>query len=160
VRQGSDLYLQYWLFYYHDDSSVFGAGEHEGDWELIQVRLSPDGTPVDVFLSHRAELTLVSWPELQLADLHAPIVYVTRGSHSNHAQPGKYGGLAARDRADGRGRIVRPVLERFGEGWVAWPGLWGATKGDGPLLRNSPRGPRFHVAWGDPSRHHAGGTAA
>jgi hypothetical protein len=160
LRKSGNLFLQYWLFYYHDDYSVLGAGEHEGDWEVIQLRLASDGSPLDAALSHRADVNRVRWQDLEHADTHAPVVYVARGSHSNHARPGKHGGLVARDRADGRGRLSRPALERFGERWSSWPGRWGANKlgAVAALSRQSPRGPRFRVAWSDPARYHAGGT--
>ena len=63
----------------------------------------------------------------------------------------------ARDRADGQGPAIRPVLEHFREEWTAWPGFWGATKG---FPRRSPRGPRFNKAWNEPAAYHAGGTSA
>ena len=37
------LWLQYWLFYYYNDFQLAGpllsGGKHEGDWELVQLRL-------------------------------------------------------------------------------------------------------------------------
>jgi hypothetical protein len=37
-------WLQYWIWYYDNPKSFLGRGAHEGDWELIQIRLS-DGRP-------------------------------------------------------------------------------------------------------------------
>src|SRR3954471_10699970 len=36
------LWLQYWLFYYYNDYQLLGpltGGDHEGDWEPVQLRL-------------------------------------------------------------------------------------------------------------------------
>jgi hypothetical protein len=43
------LYIQYWLYYansatLHDVPIVGAAGEHDDDWESVQVRIDPDGT--------------------------------------------------------------------------------------------------------------------
>ena len=44
---GSDgrLWLAYWFFYFYNDYNLIGpfvkAGLHEGDWEMIQLRLDP-----------------------------------------------------------------------------------------------------------------------
>ena len=39
------LWLQYWFFYYNNDKTYFGYGAHEGDWEMIQLRLGADTVP-------------------------------------------------------------------------------------------------------------------
>ncbi len=36
------LWLQYWFFHYYNDKAFLGVGLHEGDWEMIQVRLGAD----------------------------------------------------------------------------------------------------------------------
>ncbi len=33
------LWLQYWFFYYYDDKGLLGIEQHEGDWEMVQLRL-------------------------------------------------------------------------------------------------------------------------
>ena len=47
VASDSDgaLWLQYWFFYYNNDKTYFGYGAHEGDWEMIQLRLGADTVP-------------------------------------------------------------------------------------------------------------------
>jgi len=48
ARAGGE-WLQYWLFYgYQDqDRGIVRAGRHEGDWELVQLRVTDAGRPVD-----------------------------------------------------------------------------------------------------------------
>ncbi len=47
-RKGQ-LWLQYWLFYYYNDFQLLGSllsgGKHEGDWELVQLRLDAKRAP-------------------------------------------------------------------------------------------------------------------
>ena len=44
-----DLWLQYWFFYFYNDYNLIGkflqAGLHEGDWEMIQIRLDGRARP-------------------------------------------------------------------------------------------------------------------
>ena len=46
------LWLQYWLFYYYNDFQLLGpllsGGKHEGDWELVQLRLNAAEQPEQV----------------------------------------------------------------------------------------------------------------
>src|ERR1700712_1019458 len=61
---GSDgrLWLAYWFFYFYNDYNLVGdlfpAGLHEGDWEMIQLRIGPDGQTPDLAVyaqhSHRS----------------------------------------------------------------------------------------------------------
>src|SRR4029079_17612253 len=48
------LWLQYWLFYYYNDYQLLGplsGGNHEGDWELVQVRLDAAEQPQQIVYS-------------------------------------------------------------------------------------------------------------
>ena len=52
------LWLQYWLFYYYNDYNLvgrfLGGGRHEGDWELVQLRLNADEQPeLAVYSQHK-----------------------------------------------------------------------------------------------------------
>jgi hypothetical protein len=51
------LYIQYWLYYansatLHDVPLVGAAGEHDDDWESVDVRINPDGTVDERASSH------------------------------------------------------------------------------------------------------------
>src|SRR4051812_49220712 len=54
TRDGG-AWLQYWLFYaYQDqDRGLVRTGRHEGDWELVQFRVTAAGRPVEaVYAQH------------------------------------------------------------------------------------------------------------
>lgn len=157
VHEGLDTWLQYWVFYYFN-GSFLGIGDHEGDWELVQVRLDGHGVPRDAtFAAHRDEQQQCTTDQLRLevaADGHVgPVVYVASNTHASYPQAGTYdrGALPA-DTARGTLKTDDPALEyQIPEAipapstpsWTAWPGRWGGTP-DGnvnPAFQPSPRGP-------------------
>jgi hypothetical protein len=157
------LWLQYWLLFTDNpqDRGVLRTGRHSGDWELLQLRLGRDRTPVEATFAQHAWAEGCSWDELE-TERSAPVVYVANGSHALYPRAG----TADRpwpdpnDEADGGGRRVRPPVERVSAGaprWMAWPGRWGADDGGWvPGEQASPRGPAFQAdRWDDPGRFHA-----
>ncbi len=38
-------WAQYWFFYYYNDKNFLGIGLHEGDWEMIQLRIDAIARP-------------------------------------------------------------------------------------------------------------------
>ena len=38
-------WAQYWFFYYYNDKNFLGIGLHEGDWEMIQLRIDSSDAP-------------------------------------------------------------------------------------------------------------------
>jgi hypothetical protein len=152
--RGSDgrTWLQYWFLYATNDQDrgVVRTGRHEGDWEMVQLALGPDGRPRDAtFAQH-------SWAER--CPWHG-VVYVANGSHASYARGGEHGRPwpDPDDFADGRGRVVRPEVRPFGP-WVRWPGHWGRAQASFvPGEQTSPRGPAFQEdgPWRDPAAFHA-----
>src|SRR5262249_27197990 len=52
-RKGG-LWLQYWFWYFYNDASFLGFGLHEGDWEMIELRIGDGGRPdTAVYAQHR-----------------------------------------------------------------------------------------------------------
>lgn len=155
VRDDEQTWLQYWFFYYYEDAMLL---PHEGDWEMIQLRLDEDGAPMDATYASRHGDVRHRWVDLEPGGGGAPVVYVARGSHACYARPGRHGRAPTRDRADGRGREVRPALEDLEDwraGWVHWPGRWGASSPPGqPIGAASPLGPPYRRAWLDPAGFH------
>jgi hypothetical protein len=156
-------WLQYWLFFLTNtqDRGVVRTGRHEGDWELVQLRLDHRGRP------DLATLSQHSWaegcPPAELRSDHgAPVIHVANGSHALLSHPG----VGDRqwpdpdDEADGRGRRVRPPVVELADGrpgWTRWPGRWGdSDAGIVPGEQSSPRGPAFAEggAWRDPAAFH------
>ena len=121
------LWLQYWLFYYYNDfqlvGPLFSGGKHEGDWELVQLRLGDDEKPVAGRLlpaQDRREQGVGRRPQgAQLAA--TPLVYVARGSHANYFSAR----LALHRRVVRPGRRQRPADHRrrsrsLGDSEPAW----------------------------------------
>jgi hypothetical protein len=153
-----NLWLQYWFFYYYNNKAFLFNGLHEGDWEMIQLRLDPDGDPDVVAYAQHTRGERCEWDEVELdrsSDGPVPVVYSARGSHASYFRRGVYPEApVVPDHNDAQGPRVRPkltVVDDDEPAWVAWPGRWGNTKAKvGPIGANSPRGPREHEAWRDP----------
>ena len=85
--------LQYWFFYCMNDwrSSFHGINDHEADWEMVNLYLSPDATgdlttKWVAFSSHDAEgdalRRRVDDPDLEWVGQHV-VAYPGAGSHSH-----------------------------------------------------------------------------
>src|SRR4051812_28971552 len=139
------LWLQYWFFYYYNDFQLLGplvtGGKHEGDWELVQIRLGPSEQPEQVVYSQHKSAESKAWAAARKAG-NTPLVHVARGSHANYFGPGGHWTGTWYDQADGKGPAVMPTLEIVGDQlppWMFWPGSWGDTKaGALPLDAQSP----------------------
>jgi hypothetical protein len=154
------LWLQYWCFYYYNDFQLAGpftAGNHEGDWEMVQIRLDAAEKPVQAVYAQHKDAVSRPWSGVRTAPGSAdtPLVYVARGSHASYFTPGSHWTGVWFDNADGKGQTIDPALVVLGDaqpGWVAWPGFWGDTKAtSSPLDSASPRGPAQHAQWNNPA---------
>jgi hypothetical protein len=149
------IWLQYWFFYYYNDKNFIGVGLHEGDWEMIQIRLGRDGTPNAATFAQHRDGEAFNWSDLDLQpspEGDVPVVYVGRGSHASFARAGEHWPMfpLPPDYSDGKGPRVRPALEVIsddGPGWVVWPGKWGSSDA-------SPTGPAQKRQWRDPTAYH------
>jgi hypothetical protein len=169
VRDGSGTWwLQYWFFMYYDDPGFLGFGRHEGDVEMIQLRLDASGAPNAASYSQHRSGVRAAWNQLEMAmtpDGLVPVTYSARGSHANLLRAGT--SISTRsflaDHNDGQGHRVRPelvVLSDAAPAWALWPGSWGGTHASGPLGdigidANSPTAPNRHQAWRQPDAFHA-----
>ena len=65
------LWLQYWLFYYYNDFQLLGpllsGGKHEGDWELVQLRLNAAEQPDQVVYSQHTHSESKAWKDVKKA---------------------------------------------------------------------------------------------
>ena len=156
-----DQWLQYWFFYFYNDynriGSFLGAGLHEGDWEMIQVRLRAGAPDLAVYCQHKGA-TSRDWRQVdRLPGTSRPIVYAARGSHASYFEPGTHWTGHWFDHADGKRRSPELTLETVDDHdaawrWIHWPGHWGDTKSPGgPLDSDSPVGPGAHKQWAKPS---------
>jgi hypothetical protein len=153
VEDNGRLWLQYWFWYFYNDYSLaLGAGLHEGDWEMIQLRMHGETPDVAVYAQHtHAEKR--SWSEVQTADGH-PLVFVARGSHASYFEAGFHNTEAWYDLADGKRpapELALDILAGEGPGWALWPGRWGDTQPRVPGLQQpSPTGPGAKKQWSTP----------
>jgi Tol biopolymer transport system component len=113
------LWLQYWFFYYYNEAFF---GDHEADWEMIQLGIDYNGTPdVATYAQHAGgDQESCAWDRVQGAG-GRPVVYVDKGSHASNFRGGtEYD----------NGEIITPRTERISEtshGWVTWVGRWGGS---------------------------------
>ena len=138
---------------------MLATGRHEGDWELVQVRLDSDDEPEAVTFAQHSVAQRCPFSEIETTRAGAPIVYVANGSHASYPRPG----TADRpwpdpnDEADGEGDEVRPPLEVIDDddpAWVSDERLWGRSEaGPFPGEQSSPPGPMFQPGdrWTDPA---------
>jgi hypothetical protein len=163
---GGRLWLQYWLFYYYNDKGFLKAGRHEGDWEVVQLRLGEDGAPDAVTYGGHGGGTRAGWEEVERLrgeEGEAPVVYCARGSHAALLGPGTWPAPVVPDHNDGLGPRSRPRLIEIGEeppGWVRWPGRWGSTRRREAFEGDSPHGPAQQPRWRWPAQFHEEAIAA
>jgi hypothetical protein len=165
VPQGGALWLQYWFFYFLNDYQLaWGIDVHEGDWEMIQLRVQGGSREPDLAVYAQHTFCEVrAWEDVRRlaheagadgseprpGDGDRPLVYVGRGSHASFFEPG-FHETDFYDVTDGRQRPKRAVrLEDVTQTprWLDWPGHWGgdATGYAGPSA------PCQHVQWQDPA---------
>jgi hypothetical protein len=160
VDRDGDQWLQYWFFFFYNDYNLIGhfikAGLHEGDWEMVQIRLRDGAPDLAVYAQHTGAQAR-DWRQVDLAPgTQRPMVYMARGSHASYFEPGTHWTGHWFDHADGKRRSPELKLEIVLDGdpawdWIHWPGLWGDTrKAGGPLDSGSPVGPAAHAQWDDP----------
>jgi hypothetical protein len=152
------LWLQYWFFYYYNDKAFLGFGLHEGDWEMIQLRIGASGRPNAATYAQHSHGERAAWKDVERKG-GAPVLYSARGSHAAYFRPGVYTQAPlVPDQNDAGGPLVRPrlnLIEDKKPAWVAWPGRWGSSRAlISPIGSDSPDGPRFHGSWQDPLEFH------
>ena len=147
------VWLQYWYFYLYNDAGFAGnIGLHEGDWEMVQLRMAVDEPDLALYAQHNY-CERRDWSEVN-RDGTAPIVYPGRGTHASYFEPGLHKTAVWWDIVDGlrpapASRLV--VLDDNPPGWLGWPGRWGATQPRIPAIDSwSPVGPARHGQWNDP----------
>ena len=161
------ILIQYWFFFaYNGDLGLIFpiplVGEHEGDWEHLDVLLNDDGSPTgDVyFAAHGSEgdwsrdfdrnaegrpITYSAW--------HSHASYARKGKHSRYSSTGGFIPDFAFGGTPWNGPVemvsINPDLlvdpKSFEEArWLAWLGDWGSTDGE---FTSSPSGPATAGGW-------------
>jgi hypothetical protein len=158
VESAGRVWLQYWLWYFYNDYSLaLGAGRHEGDWEMIQLRLHEGRPDLAVYAQHTyAERR--PWSDVEKAPdrTDSPVVYVARGSHASYFERGFHETEAWYDLADGKRDtpwLELVIVDDDAPPWVRWPGRWGDTRPSlGAVHQSSPTGPGRKEHWLHPER--------
>jgi hypothetical protein len=163
------LWLQYWFFYFYNDYNLAARiGLHEGDWEMIQLRIDETREPpvpdTAVYAQHDGA-SVREWENVVPVEGQPDtcVVFCARGSHAAYFEPGLYDTAAWFDVADGEGKpreLSLEVISDDGPEWARWPGTWGDTaRGGGMwgwLLKgaqsSSPAAPCRHSQWRDPKK--------
>lgn len=128
------LWLQYWFWYFYNSYQYASIGEHEGDWEMIQLRLNAAHRPDAVTYSvHNGGESCPFNLVASAYDPDVPQVWVGDGSHASYPFSGQSDLVAgAKDQHWGDGYNVRPYAEvvtgEISNFW-SWPGYWGGTYG-------------------------------
>ncbi|HET7589822.1 MAG TPA: hypothetical protein VFK14_06510 [Solirubrobacterales bacterium] len=154
------LWLQYWFFFYFEDKGLLGVEQHEGDWQVFQIRIDAGGQPGAATFGRHSSPYRLSWDQVRLAaseDGPVAVVHPARGSHTPLPRPGTFRAPVVPDHNDGDGVRVRPRLVAIGDdgpGWALWPGRWGATRRREYFEGDSPRGVREHPCWWNPAERH------
>jgi hypothetical protein len=131
LAQGGGLFWhQFWTFWLFNPKKYVGFGEHEGDWEMVQLGCADEDGDRPVLMSfsqHDGGEKREFWRTELWGD--RPLVYVARDSHANY--PGPHHDVT--DQADGKGDVIDLVWCEFGD-WATWPGRWGnSDNSPGPL---------------------------
>jgi hypothetical protein len=135
---------QYWLWYLMNPKNYVVKGEHEGDWEFVQIG-SHAGEPLLMTASqHSSGSGRFVW-DTERSTQGDPIIYVARDSHANYFMTGRI----VEDEADGGGHPLEDYeLREFGD-WANWSGRWGHSD-------TSPRSPgKQGDRWNNPTNYHA-----
>ena len=155
-------WLQYWFFYYFNDYNNLVDDLHEGDWEMIQVRLDSNDQPDRITYARHNYGVHCDWGPGRTVDGVRPRVFVAQGSHASYGTPGQTPihlqfPLHAEDDHWGGSELggidVIPPVEviRGSLPWLSWPGHWGSSL-DGNFP--SPGSPATQPQW-DPDAYDA-----
>jgi hypothetical protein len=148
VHGGGVPWHQYWTWWPYNPKCYpprSGVGEHEGDWEMVQIGcLDDDGDkPLLMTCSQHDGGEKREFWRVTLDDNGQPIIYVARDSHANYFEPMR----DVTDRADGKGAQLALEWREF-PAWALWPGQWGNSA-------NSPGPLSVRRAWKAPHAYHS-----
>jgi hypothetical protein len=125
--------LQYWFFYYFNWYPLLPGGDHEGDWEMVQVELDSSGIPIRTAYAQHHDGHTCPWPLVEKTSVGAPVVYVAKGTHASYYSAGfKSDNL---DEVGGQIPVSPSVVEIDppGPSWLDWPGRWGDEETGSPV---------------------------
>ena len=160
ARPDGGAWVQYWLYYRDQDQDrgLLRSGRHEGDWELVQFRVTASGRPVEAVYAQHAGAERCPFAELTTRS-GRPVVYAAHGSHASYVRAGTRDRMwpDPNDEADGRGLVTRPRLVAITATtppFMRRSTPWGDSRARWfvPFEQSSPLGPAFQRdRWDDPA---------
>ncbi len=149
VEGGGLTWFQYWLWYLYNPKKVLVTGNHEGDWEFVQVGYAGD-QPICMTTSQHHSGGARMWWEMEVEGSR-PVVYPALGSHANYFTPVSQIPEIGDDGDGGGARLDAIEWQEFGP-WATWPGQWGNSTGQG----HSPDSPGSQGdRWSAPHLYHS-----
>jgi hypothetical protein len=153
-------WLQYWLYSYDNPHHL--VGDHQGDWELVQLKVDPARAPGEGGLLAATSFQHGDQDGREGEDLTKLLdgdgllpILVARGSHASYFD---FEYVHFGDELEIEAPAERPEVIELDEGaeWLKWPGYWGGTRVfDRP---RSPRGPMMcRPEWFEPQAQHEAG---
>jgi hypothetical protein len=137
TKDARTLFLQYWLFYV-DNPCVLPPGRHDGDWELVQIRLRSNG---EGFESTHVTVAGHGKPATRKLEPgeERPSVFVAVDSHASYLKAGAHPSLPLSDvcvpDSSGQVPLVEPLPpDEMAPAWITWRGRWGMNPGVGTWL--------------------------
>lgn len=143
VPSGTETYLQYWVYYYFNQKTVDGIGEHEGDWEMVTFHLdSATQGPESVAYAQHNSGEDCAWGLNTTAGQHT-VVWVADGSHASYFLPGQHaiwaddaGGGTIQVGTDQTASSTSYIADTpaivdvsSAPNWITWNGWWGSSDG-------------------------------
>jgi hypothetical protein len=81
TRQTQFIVVQYWFFYAYNPGTL---NQHQGDWEMIQIVMDSNETPLYAVYSQHNAGQKADWDDVEKFDQTHPRVYVALGSHASY----------------------------------------------------------------------------
>jgi len=81
TSQSQFIIVQYWFFYAYNPGTL---NQHQGDWEMIQIVMDLNETPLYAVYSQHHCGQLADWKDVEKFDQTHPRVYVALGSHASY----------------------------------------------------------------------------
>jgi hypothetical protein len=149
-KNSTHIVLQYWLFYPFNH----WYNDHEGDWEMVQIRYAKNRhEPDQLTTSHHHSGTVIAWDKVSKVKETHPKIFIAKGGHGNWPTSGNHAvgkiwqrvGIF-RDKTSENGMVLYPgniidtvdvkkrkyILEDIStlppSSWIHWNGRWGDVK--------------------------------
>lgn len=88
VNESGKAYIQYW--YYYAWNNFWVLGDHRNDWELLEVVLNEEGTPIEAKYGEHGGIDSYDWSNVKKVDRTHPVAYAASGSHAMNPPGGLF----------------------------------------------------------------------